>query len=58
MEVLEIEDHPEMDAIQAYHATLTGARSVPRVWVNQKFVGGCDDVLAKIKKGEIQKMLK
>lgn len=41
--VWDIENEPEMDAIQDYMLSLTGGRSVPRVFINGKFVGGCDD---------------
>ncbi len=32
-----------MNVIQDYCKELTGARSVPRVFVNGQFIGGCDD---------------
>ncbi|XP_063688067.1 uncharacterized protein LOC134821277 [Bolinopsis microptera] len=54
--ILEIEDMSEMDAIQDYCKKLTGARSVPRVWINGKFIGGGDDVERAFKKGDLQKM--
>ena len=51
--VEEIEDSPEMDNIQDYCKELTGARSVPRVWINRKFVGGADAVELAYKNGTI-----
>ena len=30
---------------------------VPRVFINQKFIGGGDDVVAKDKTGELKKLL-
>ncbi|KAL5262088.1 hypothetical protein ACHWQZ_G007698 [Mnemiopsis leidyi] len=57
MKVIEIEDMAEMDAIQDYCKTLTGARSVPRVWINQKFIGGGDDVQKAFNNGSLQKLV-
>ncbi|CAL1542668.1 unnamed protein product [Lymnaea stagnalis] len=56
-EVLEIGDLANCSAIQDYLESITGARSVPRVFINQKFVGGGDDVVAKDKSGELKKLL-
>jgi glutaredoxin 3 len=36
---------------------LTGARSVPRVFVGGKFIGGGDDTAAKAASGELQQLL-
>lgn len=54
--MLEIENMAEMDAIQDYCKKITGARSVPRVWVNQKFIGGGDETKKLFRSGELQKM--
>ena len=54
--IVEIEDMPEMEAIQDYCKSLTGARSVPRVWISGKFIGGGDEVERAFKKGDLQKM--
>nr|QZX63202.1 glutaredoxin 2/3-like isoform 1 [Halisarca dujardinii] len=56
--VLEMEDLPECGAMQDYLASITGGRSVPRVFVGGKFVGGCDDTEAQAKNGQLQKKLK
>ena len=40
---MEIESMSECDSIQEYLQTLTGGRSVPRVFVGGKFIGGGDD---------------
>ena len=42
--VVEIESHPEVEQIQDYCEELTGARSVPRVWINKTLIGGASDV--------------
>ncbi|PVD19213.1 hypothetical protein C0Q70_19698 [Pomacea canaliculata] len=56
-EVMEIENNPDCDAIQNYLQTVTGARSVPRVFINGKCIGGGDDVVAADKAGELVKKL-
>ncbi|EPB74690.1 hypothetical protein ANCCEY_06223 [Ancylostoma ceylanicum] len=38
--------------------SLTGARSVPRVFINQKFFGGGDDTAAAAKNGKLAQLLK
>lgn len=44
--VEQIENNPYCDAIQDYMKEKTGARSVPRVFVNGKFFGGGDDTVS------------
>ncbi|CAG5116588.1 unnamed protein product [Candidula unifasciata] len=56
-EVLEIDGLPNCSEIQDYLLQITGARSVPRVFINQKFVGGCDDVVALDKSGKLKALL-
>mmetsp|Transcript_85212 Transcript_85212/g.275916 ORF Transcript_85212/g.275916 Transcript_85212/m.275916 type:complete len:109 (-) Transcript_85212:219-545(-) len=62
-EVLELEDtkrQPLVEdpaAVQDYMAEVTGGRSVPRVFIDGKFVGGCDDTLAKKRSGELKTLL-
>ncbi|XP_059174615.1 glutaredoxin-1-like [Physella acuta] len=56
-EVIEINELTNCSDIQDYLQKLTGARSVPRVFINQKFVGGGDDVVAKDKSGELKILL-
>merc|ERR1711936_566053 len=43
--IFEIENEPDMKYIQEYMGKLTGATSVPRVFIGGKFVGGADDVI-------------
>ncbi|KAK5971785.1 Glutaredoxin domain-containing protein [Trichostrongylus colubriformis] len=38
--------------------SLTGARSVPRVFINQKFIGGGDETAVAAKNGTLAKLLK
>ena len=35
---------------------MTGGRSVPRVFINGKFIGGGDDTVAKASSGELLKL--
>jgi len=51
--VVEIESRPDCSDIQDYCKELTGARSVPRVWVDQKLVGGADAVEKAYKDGTL-----
>jgi glutaredoxin 3 len=37
---------------------LTGARTVPRVFINGKFIGGGDDTSALDKKGDLERLLR
>lgn len=46
-------DGGKMSAWQDALKGLTGARSVPRVFVGGKFVGGGDDTVAKGRSGEL-----
>jgi len=52
-EVMEIENEKDCEAMQAYLQKLTGGRSVPRVFIKQKFFGGGDDVVDADKKGTL-----
>jgi len=41
--IVELDERGDGDQIQAYLAKLTGGTTVPRVFINGKFIGGCDD---------------
>ncbi|XP_062574627.1 uncharacterized protein LOC134236459 [Saccostrea cucullata] len=56
-EVIEIENDPNCVAIQTYMMKKTGARTVPRVFVKGKFIGGGDQVVGKDSSGELKKLL-
>ena len=49
--VVELDQRPDGRHIQTALMQLTGQRTVPNVWLNGKFIGGCDDTLAGIRKG-------
>jgi len=57
IKVLELENHPEMNKIQDALASLTGARSVPRVFIGGKFIGGGDDTVHLAATGELKKLI-
>jgi glutaredoxin 3 len=57
MEVIEIEKRPDCSEIQAYLRELTGASSVPRVFIGGKCIGGGDDTEALDKTGQLQPLL-
>ncbi|CAI2307899.1 unnamed protein product [Caenorhabditis sp. 36 PRJEB53466] len=54
---IEIDERQDTDEIQDYLGALTGARSVPRVFINGKFFGGGDDTAAGAKNGKLAKLL-
>ncbi|CAJ1401819.1 unnamed protein product [Effrenium voratum] len=45
-------------AVMDYMENITGARSVPRLFIAGHFIGGCDDVVRMASSGELQKRLK
>lgn len=53
LHVIEIDKDPDMSAIQDYLQQLTGGRTVPRVFIGQKFVGGSDDIHALHDEGKL-----
>ncbi|XP_054159271.1 glutaredoxin-1-like [Oppia nitens] len=55
--VLEIEDRDDCNQIQEYLRQLTGASSVPRVFINGNFIGGGDDTVRLDSSGELGKRL-
>jgi glutaredoxin 3 len=54
---IELEDRPDCNEIQDALGDMTGARSVPRVFVDGKFIGGGTDVKKLYETGELAKML-
>merc|ERR1711879_196635 len=56
--VMEIEDREDCQEIQNYMGSKTGARSVPRVFINGKFEGGGDDIAAKKRSGALAELCK
>lgn len=56
-EVLEMENRDDCGELQAELKKITGASSVPRVFINGKFVGGGSEVQALEKSGELKQLL-
>lgn len=54
---IELEDRPDCNQIQDVLGEMTGARSVPRVFVDGNFIGGGTDVKKLCETGELAKML-
>eukprot|EP00884_Botryococcus_braunii_P018640 jgi/Botrbrau1/545/Bobra.0010s0020.1 len=54
---LELDLRPDGDNIQDALAQLTGGRSVPRVFIGGKFIGGGDDTVRLKQSGELAKLL-
>ncbi|XP_076465079.1 uncharacterized protein LOC143296934 [Babylonia areolata] len=57
-EATEIDERSDCAAIQDYLRGKTGARTVPRVFVNEKFIGGGDDVVSLDRSGKLAPLLK
>lgn len=55
--IIEIEDRPDMTEIQARLKDITGALSVPRVFIKGKSIGGCDDLFKIHGSGELANLL-
>ncbi|KAF4697045.1 hypothetical protein FOZ63_010377 [Perkinsus olseni] len=55
--VIELDQRDDCADIQDYLGQLTGARSVPRVFVKGKFIGGGDDTVAKAHSGELKTLI-
>jgi glutaredoxin 3 len=56
-EAIEINSKPNCSEIQNALGQLTGAQTVPRVFVDGKFIGGGTDVKKLYESGELAKML-
>jgi hypothetical protein len=54
----QLESRADCDSIQDALQELTGARSVPRVFVGGQFIGGGDDTARKAANGELERLLK
>jgi glutaredoxin 3 len=54
---VELENRPDCNEIQDVLGEMTGARSVPRVFVDGNFIGGGTDVKTLCENGALAKML-
>ena len=57
IEIQEIENDKDCNEIQDYMRQLTGGRSVPRVFIGGKCIGGGDETQAADRAGKLQGML-
>ncbi|CAH0563414.1 unnamed protein product [Brassicogethes aeneus] len=55
--LIELDERDDGDEIQGILGDLTGARTVPRVFVKGDCLGGGSDVKALLEKGELQKIV-
>ena len=46
-----------MNKIQDYLYRLTGTRTVPRIFINKKLIGGCDEIEKLNKDGKLKKLI-
>ncbi|XP_054641884.1 glutaredoxin-1 [Dunckerocampus dactyliophorus] len=57
LECVDISTHRDMGSMQDYFLELTGARTVPRVFIGEECVGGGSDVEALHDSGKLKGML-
>ncbi|CAG9465079.1 unnamed protein product [Pedinophyceae sp. YPF-701] len=57
MKVLEMDGLPECDDLQDELLSMTGGRTVPRVFIGGKFVGGGDETAALARAGKLEAMI-
>ncbi|XP_062068372.1 glutaredoxin-1 [Lepus europaeus] len=58
LEFVDITATSDTSEIQDYLQQLTGARTVPRVFIGKDCIGGCSDLIAMQEKGELLARLK
>ncbi|XP_008826197.1 glutaredoxin-1 [Nannospalax galili] len=58
LEFVDITTSDDTDEIQNYLEELTGARTVPRVFIGKECIGGCNDLVTLQQNGELLNRLK
>ncbi len=53
-----IDSRPDMNEIQDYLQEITGARTVPRVFIGGKSIGGCDNTVQLLEEGKLHDLVK
>ncbi|KAH8301150.1 hypothetical protein KR018_003808 [Drosophila ironensis] len=53
--IIELDGNPDGNEIQSVLGELTGARTVPRVFIDGKFIGGGTDIKRMYEMGSLQK---
>lgn len=56
--VVELDQRQDIVTMQDALGEITGGRTVPRVFINGKFLGGGDDTAAAAANGTLEKLLK
>lgn len=56
--VMELEQRSDCAAIQDYLLSITGGRSVPRVFIDGEFIGGGDETDAMVRSGKMEVLLR
>lgn len=57
LEFIDISGRSDMSNLQDYFLEITGARTVPRVFIGEECVGGGSDVAEMDKSGKLKEML-
>ncbi|KAF9567458.1 glutaredoxin [Mortierella alpina] len=55
--IVELDEEEDGAAIQAYLRELTKQGTVPNIFINQQHIGGCDDLFALEKNGQLKTLL-
>lgn len=55
-EEIDVGSRPELREVMREKAG--GRNTVPQIWIGQRHVGGCDDLYALDRKGELEPLLK
>ncbi|XP_070536047.1 glutaredoxin-1-like [Ptychodera flava] len=53
-----IHDRKDMVEVQAYFVELTGAKSVPRIFLDGEFLGGCEELEDMDGEGRLEDLLR
>ncbi len=59
LKIIELDklDNYKMNKIQDYLYKITGSRTVPKIYVNKKLIGGSDDLEKYNKDGKLKKLI-
>ncbi|XP_046881311.1 glutaredoxin-1 [Hypomesus transpacificus] len=57
LEYIDISGRSDMGSLQDYFLEITGARTVPRVFIGEECVGGGSDVAEMDKSGKLKEMM-
>lgn len=54
LETIRVDLQPELRAEMMHKS---GRRTVPQIWIGERHVGGCDDLMALDRSGELDRLL-